>query len=127
MLIDFLFASFLAMTGVVALSAVTTETLALNRDIAAYTVTRNALDDLAGRWQLEASPRPIAPVGDLCASPSEAWQASWCDDTARSAYRVLDDMQVCVIIDAGRPQARIAWDGVNCGSAEQPQVGRALP
>lgn len=115
------------MTGVMALSAVATETLELNRDIEAYTITHNALEDLAGRWQLEAHPAPVAPVQDLCANPAPRWQADWCDDAARSAYRVLDDMQVCVIIDAGRPQARIAWNGVNCGSSEQPQVGRRLP
>ena len=126
MLIDFLFASFLATTSVMALSAVTTETLKLNRDIAAYTITRNALDDLAGRWQLASLPVPVGAVDDLCRAPTAAWQASWCDDTTRSASRVLDDMQVCVIIDAGRAHLGIAWHGVSCGSAEQPQVRRAL-
>lgn len=122
MLVDFLFATVLAITGLLALSALTTDTLELNRETEAYTVANALAADFAGRWALHQTPWPSASEHGVCGAPGHDWQVGWCSDAASSAYRVLDDMQVCVTLDAGVWQTRVAWGQGDCAGGIQPMV-----
>lgn len=124
MLIDVLFATVLAVTGLLALSALTTDTLALNQETAAYIEAGNALADFTGRWQLQQTPLPGISVAHLCDGALEPWRADWCSNAASGAYRTLDDLRVCVWVSGGDREWRLAWDGADCLAGAQPQVRR---
>lgn len=119
MLVDFLAASLLAITGWLGLSALTTDTLALNREAIEYTMAHNALYDLVARWRLEGDLLPGAAVGDLCAG-SGGWVTVWCDTEGRKLNTTLGDWQVCGDTTASGWQWRLSWrDGV-CVPGDQP-------
>lgn len=121
MLLDFLIATGLAITGVLGLSALTTDTLTLNQEALEYTLARHAADDFAARWMLEENSPPTAPMSDMCNSAT-AWAGAWCTQTDSTLGVHLSDWRVTGEQDAGRWYWCLQWVDGDCASGRQPFV-----
>jgi hypothetical protein len=124
-LLDFMIATGLAITGVLGLSALTTDTLALNQEVFEYTLARHAANDLAARWSLEEAALPTLPVSDLCNSAA-TWTAGWCTQTELALGAHLADWQLGGEQDAGDWYWCLHWGEGDCASNRQPFVRMTL-
>ena len=126
MFIDFLIATLLAVTGVLGLSSLATDTLGVNQETFEYTLARHTASDLAARWVLEGELLPMAPVHQVCTSAS-GWLAEWCEEADDAVGHHLQNWGMSGEVRAGAWQWCIDWGEGDCAAERHPLVRVSAP
>ena len=103
MLIDYLVAAAIAITGMLALLIFGTEIIGMNAEARDRWQAKGALADFEGRWQLSGE---TLPAGMICSQTESDWVARWCESRA-----VLSLHKPQVTVNTAQREITVTWGG----------------
>ena len=118
MLIDYLVAAALAISGMLALLVLGGDIIQMNTQAREYWQARSALADFEARWQLSGS---LMPTGRFCEVSSDSWVTNWC-----SSEPVKTLPNVCVFSHSDTSLVSMSWGLKGCDGAQSLSVSRGV-
>ncbi|MDB3933233.1 hypothetical protein N9393_02755 [Luminiphilus sp.] len=117
-LIDYLVAAALAISGMLALLVLGGDIIQMNTQAREYWQAKSALADFEARWQLSGSPMP---TGSFCEVSSDGWVTDWC-----SSEQVETLPNVCVFSHSDTSLVSMSWGLEGCDAAQSLSVSRGF-
>lgn len=121
MLIDFIIASALAISGMLALLVFGTEIVQMNAEARDYWHAQAALSDLSAEWYWAGSPQ--VSLGDLCSANS--FSSHWCDSMPEQFADRLPNWCARVIATMP-PEVEFSWGLEGCDRPSALTITRSL-
>ena len=118
MLIDYLVAAALAISGMLALLVLGGDIIQMNTQAREYWQAKSALADFEARWQLSGSPMP---TGSFCEVSSDGWVTDWC-----SSEQVETLPNVCVFSHSDTSLVSMSWGLERFDAAQSLSVSRGF-
>ena len=118
MLIDYLVAAALAISGMLALLVLGGDIIQMNTQAREYWQAKSALADFEARWQLSGS---SMPTGSFCEVSSDPWVTDWC-----GSEQVKTLPNVCVFSHSDTSLVSMSWGLEGCDSAHLLSVSRGF-
>jgi hypothetical protein len=117
-LIDYLVAAALAISGMLALLVLGGDIIQMNTQAREYWQAKSALADFEARWQLSGS---SMPTGSFCGVSNDPWVTDWC-----GSEQVKTLPNVCVFSHSDTSLVSMSWGLEGCDSAHLLSVSRGF-
>tara|TARA_B100000497_G_scaffold79665_1_gene88893 strand:- start:167 stop:523 length:357 start_codon:yes stop_codon:yes gene_type:complete len=117
-LIDYLVAAALAISGMLALLVLGGDISQMNTQAREYWQAKSALADFEARWQLSGS---SMPSGWFCEASSDSWVTDWC-----RSEQVKTLPNVCVFSHSDTSLVSMSWGLKGCDGAQSLSVSRGF-